>query len=124
MLLNGRFLEIPPERLDIGRDMERLDIGELAKLVMFAPREEPTTGMEVSRAGVIIPNGDAEEFQVAARGRIAGISDDRRCQFSKSASAVCQSPIQRLVVAGWVSWSNGWKFTAASVQSAPTCCLQ
>ena len=41
VLLDRRLLEILAKRLDIGRDMQRLDIGDLADLVMVAPGEEP-----------------------------------------------------------------------------------
>ena len=41
MLLDRWFLEILAERLDIGGDVERLDIGDLADLVPVAPGEEP-----------------------------------------------------------------------------------
>ena len=43
VLLDRRLLEIFPERLDLGRDMQRLDIGELAKLVVVAPGKNPLT---------------------------------------------------------------------------------
>ena len=41
MLLDRRLLEILAERLDIGGDVQRLDVGDLADLVMVAPGEEP-----------------------------------------------------------------------------------
>src|SRR5271166_2614443 len=44
VLLDRRLLEILPKRLDIGRDMQRLDIGDLADLVVIAPGEETDTG--------------------------------------------------------------------------------
>jgi hypothetical protein len=47
VLLDGGFLEVLAECLDIGRDMQRLDIGELTKPVTLAPGEEPAGGMQV-----------------------------------------------------------------------------
>ena len=41
VLLDRRLLEVLAERLDIGGDMQRLDIGDLADLVLVAPGEEP-----------------------------------------------------------------------------------
>jgi hypothetical protein len=66
------------ERLDIGGDVKRLDVGELAQLVMLAPGEEPAHGMQIRRAGVPVADGRGEEFQEAARRSVAGVGDDRR----------------------------------------------
>ena len=41
VLLDRRLLEILAERLDVGGDVQRLDVGELADLVVLAPGEEP-----------------------------------------------------------------------------------
>ena len=41
MLLDRRLLEILSECLDVGRDMQRLDISELADLMALAPGKEP-----------------------------------------------------------------------------------
>ncbi len=46
MLLDRRLLEILAEHLDIGGDAQRLDVGELAQLMVLAPGEEPTDRME------------------------------------------------------------------------------
>ena len=45
MLLDGRLLKILAERLDIGGDVQRFDIGDLADLVLIAPGEEPHAGI-------------------------------------------------------------------------------
>jgi hypothetical protein len=37
MLLDRRFFEMLPKRFDVGRDMQRLDVGQLADLVLLAP---------------------------------------------------------------------------------------
>jgi hypothetical protein len=41
VLLDRRLLIILPKTLDIGSDVQRLDVGDLAKLVMVALGEEP-----------------------------------------------------------------------------------
>ena len=46
VLLDGRLLEILAERLDVGGDVQRLDVGELADLVLLAPGEEPATRLQ------------------------------------------------------------------------------
>ena len=52
VLLDRRLLKILAERLDIGGDVERLDVGELAEFVAIVPVEEPHDG---NRRG--IPQG-------------------------------------------------------------------
>jgi hypothetical protein len=49
MLLHRRLFEILPQCLDVGGDMQRLDIGELAKLVVLTPGEEPADRMQLLR---------------------------------------------------------------------------
>jgi hypothetical protein len=44
VLLDRRLPEILPKSLDIGGDVQRFDIGDLAELVMVAPGEEPDGG--------------------------------------------------------------------------------
>jgi hypothetical protein len=71
VLLDCQSLEIFSQRLDIGRDVQRLDIGELAELVMLAPAKEPVDGMEVSRPRVLVAEGSGDEFRSA--GVFAGV---------------------------------------------------
>jgi hypothetical protein len=78
VLFDRRLLEILAERLDIGRDVQRLDIGELAELVVLAPGKEAARSMQIGGPGVLIADGRAEEFQIAARGVLAGVGDHRR----------------------------------------------
>ena len=52
VLLDRRLLKVLAERFDIGGDVERLDVGELAEFVAIAPVEEPHDG---NRRG--IPQG-------------------------------------------------------------------
>ena len=76
--LDRRLLELFPQRLNIGRDVQRLDVGELTDAVVLAPGEEFSHRMQVGRAGVPIADGSGEEFQEAARRVVAGVGDDRR----------------------------------------------
>ena len=41
VLLDRRLFKILPQALDIGGDVQRLDIGDLAEMVVVAPGEEP-----------------------------------------------------------------------------------
>jgi hypothetical protein len=78
MLLDRRFLEIPAKRLDIGRHVQRLDVGKLADAAVLATGEEPPDGMQIGRAGVLVADSGGEEFQELARRLVAGVGDDRR----------------------------------------------
>lgn len=49
MLLDGRFLEMLAQRLDVGRDVQRLDFLEPVELMVLALGKEPAGRMEVSR---------------------------------------------------------------------------
>ena len=80
VLLDRRLLEILPERLDIGGDVQRLDIGNLADLVMVAPGEEPHAGVMIRHAGVLVANGGGEELEEASGGLVAGVGDHARHQ--------------------------------------------
>ena len=77
MLLDGWLLEVVFQRLDIGGDAQRLDVGELADTVALAPGEEPVDRMQVGHAGVLVANGGGEEFREAASGVLAGVGDQR-----------------------------------------------
>jgi len=78
VLLDGRLLEILAERLNIGGDMQRLDVGDLADLMPVAPGEEPHDGMVISLPRVLVADGGGEEFQKAARGLVASLGDHAR----------------------------------------------
>jgi hypothetical protein len=47
VLLDRRLFAILSQPLDIGRDVQRLDIGDLANLVSVAPGEEPHGGVVI-----------------------------------------------------------------------------
>ena len=78
VLLDRRLLKILAERLDIGGDVQRLDIGNLADLVMVAPGEEPDAGAMIRHARVLVADGGGEELEEAARGLVAGGGDHAR----------------------------------------------
>ena len=56
--------------------MQRLDVGDLADLVMVAPGEEPSCSLVIGHAGVFVADGGGEEFEEAAGGLVAGGGDD------------------------------------------------
>ena len=56
--------------------MQRLDIGDLADLVMVAPGEEPSAGTIIRHARVLVADGGGEEFEEAAGGFVAGGGDN------------------------------------------------
>ncbi len=60
--------------------MQWLDIGDLADLVLIAPFEEPHDGMVIGRPRVLVADGGGEEFQKAARGLVASVSNHARHQ--------------------------------------------
>ena len=60
--------------------MQRLDIGNLADLVMVAPGEEPSCSPVIGHAGILVADGGGEEFEEAARGLVAGGRDHARHQ--------------------------------------------
>jgi hypothetical protein len=72
VLLDGRLLEIFSQRLDVGRDVQRLDVFDRAELVAVAPGEESSRRVEVGRAGVAVADGRGEEFQKAPGRVLAG----------------------------------------------------
>ena len=67
-----------PSALDIGRDVQRLDVDKLAQVVVLAPGEEPAYRMQVGDARVLVADGGGKEFEEAARRMVAGIGDDCR----------------------------------------------
>ena len=72
------LFEILAQRLDIGRDMQRLDIGDLVELVMIAPGEEPYGRVIVRQPRVLVADRGGEEFKEATRGLVAGLGDHAR----------------------------------------------
>src|SRR5665213_1689868 len=67
VLLHRWLFEAALHRFDVGRDVQRLDIGELADLVLVAPVKEPDAGPVIRHARVLVADRRGEEFQEAAR---------------------------------------------------------
>jgi hypothetical protein len=75
-LLHRRLLEVFSQCLDTRSHVQRLDVRELAKLIMLTPGEEPADRMQIAHAGILVADGGGEEFQEAASRLIAGVGDD------------------------------------------------
>jgi hypothetical protein len=101
MLFDRRFLEIRSKRLDIGRDVQRLDVGQLADLVLLAPGEEPAGGRHVGHACVPVTDGGGEELQEAPRRMLAGIGDDAGHHSTRGQDRNTGGPADGQL-AGWV----------------------
>ena len=78
VLLDGRLGGGFLQRLDIGRDMQRLDIDQLGDAALFEPGEERAARPVIGHAGVLVADRGGEEFEEAARGMVAGVGDRRR----------------------------------------------
>jgi hypothetical protein len=55
------------ERFDIGSDVERLDVGELADPGALDPSEELRHGPVIGHAGVLVADGGGKELQEPSR---------------------------------------------------------
>ena len=66
MLLDRRLLEILAERLDLGSDVQRLDIGDLTELMPVAPGEEPHDGVVIGRPRVLVADGRLSRYGQAS----------------------------------------------------------
>jgi hypothetical protein len=113
VLFDRRFLEISAKRLDIGRHVQRLDVGELADAVVLAPGEEFSHGMQVGCAGVPIADGGGEEFQEAARGVVAGTT------IEAATVAEIRGALAGATTVSWRGWSA---FITLSVRSPARPC--
>ena len=78
VLLDRRLRHRVLQVLDIGRHMQRLDIGNAADAMPVAPGEKIANRPVVSHAGVLVADGGGEEFQEPARRLVAGVGDDAR----------------------------------------------
>ena len=78
MLFNGGFRESLLQPFDIGRDMQRLDIDELAELMLIAPGKELEHRSVIGHAGILVADGRREEFEEASGGVVTGVVDHRR----------------------------------------------
>ena len=66
------------QRLDIGGDVQRFDVSELADLVLPDPAKEVAHGPVIGHAGVLIANLCCKEFQEPSDRVVAGACDHRR----------------------------------------------
>jgi len=66
------------QRLQIGGDVERLDIGQLANAVLLEPGEERTRRRVIGHAGVVVFDRGDEKTEETAGRPITGIGDHRR----------------------------------------------
>ena len=78
VLLDGRLGGRGLQRLDIGGDVDRLDVDELDDAVLLEPGEEMAGGPVIGHPGVLVADVGGEEFEEPARRMIAGIGDRRR----------------------------------------------
>ena len=78
MLLDGRLGHLALQRLDIGGDVERLDVDEPTDPVALDPGKELCDRPVIRHPGVLVADGGGEELQKPAGGMIAGGGDDRR----------------------------------------------
>ena len=103
VLLDRRLLKILAERLDIGGDVERLDVGELAEFVAIAPVEEPHDG---NRRG--IPQGSPLDhcWRVFT---CADLCWGGRSSASNKVSALASSPMRTI---SWILCRRGSAETA------------
>ena len=63
VLLHRRLFVADQLRLNVGRNMQRLDVVDTAELVVVGPGEELADRPVVGHARVLVPNGRREEFQ-------------------------------------------------------------
>jgi hypothetical protein len=72
--LGGRRLQ----HLYIGGNVNGLDVGELANLVLLDPGKEVTGGPVIGHASVFVADGGSEELNEPPRGMVAGAGDHSR----------------------------------------------
>ena len=108
VLLDRRLLEILAERLDIGGDVQRLDVGELADLVLVAPGEEPHDGPVIGHARVLVADGGGEEFEEAARGLVAGVGDRRAAPRRRGGPRRLSAAGIGLAQGPWIGYLISW----------------
>jgi hypothetical protein len=60
--------------------MQRLDLADLADLVMVAPGEEPSCSPVIGHAGIFVADGGGEELEEAADGFVARGGEHARHQ--------------------------------------------
>jgi hypothetical protein len=65
MLFHGRGGEVALQVFQEGRDVEGLNVGELADAFLVAPFRESARGVQVRLAGVVVVDLGGQEFQHA-----------------------------------------------------------
>jgi hypothetical protein len=78
VLFDGRLCPCRLQCLDIGGDVQRLDIVEFADVVAVEPAEERADGPVIGQAGVAVADLRGEEFEKAAGDIVAGGGDHPR----------------------------------------------
>ena len=76
VLLDGRLRHRLTKVLDIGRDVQRLDISDAADPMLVAPAEKIANRPVGRHAGVLVADRGGEELEEPARGLVAGVGDD------------------------------------------------
>ena len=71
VLLDARLFEAVAHRLDVGRDVHRLDVDKLLEAARVAPGKEAPARPVVGFARVGVLYGDREELQEATRSPVA-----------------------------------------------------
>jgi hypothetical protein len=78
-LLDGAIARVRHlQRLQIGGDVKRLDIGELPDAMLLEPGEERARRPVIGQAGVIVLDRSGEEIEEPLCGTVAGPGDHRR----------------------------------------------
>ena len=78
VLFYGRLGVRGLQRLDIGGNVDRLDIGELVDPVLLKPGEEVAYGPVIGHPGVLVADRCGKELQEPARRMIASAGDHCR----------------------------------------------
>jgi hypothetical protein len=73
VLLDGRLFEILAERLDISRHVQRFDLGQLSKLVVLTPGEEPANCVDIGNPSIPVPDRGGEELEEPPGSVVAGL---------------------------------------------------
>jgi hypothetical protein len=72
------------QHLYIGGDVNGLDIGQLADLMLFDPGKEVARGPVIGHARVLVADLCSKKFEETARGMIAGAGDHHRHGYDRT----------------------------------------
>ena len=87
-LLNTRLFNFRSARLDVGRNVERLNRGKFTDPVPLAPGEEPEHGTKIRPARVRVTNRAGEKFEEPFGSVTAGTRDRRRQMLEATAREI------------------------------------